>query len=61
MADWRSEIESSLTAFATVARLAGDPISPDDLVTEYFSAPHRPPTRLPAGSMAIYGFWVDGA
>ena len=60
MSDWRDEVESALGLFVTVAELAGDPISEVEMVREYLDAPHRPPTRLPAGKMAIYGFWGDG-
>ena len=59
MTDWREDIENALTAFVTVAQLAGAPISRSELVVEYLSALHRP-TRLPAGKMAVYGFWGDG-
>jgi hypothetical protein len=57
---WRDGVETAITAFLTVAELAGDPITRADLVIEYLAAPHRPPTRLPAGKMAVYGFWGDG-
>lgn len=60
MTDWRDEIENAVTAFLTVAELACEPIPRDDIVVEYLAAPHRPPTRLPVGSMAVYGFWSDG-
>lgn len=60
MSSWRDEIGSALTAFIAVAELAGDPVSPTDLEVEYLPAPHRPPTRLPAGKMAVYGFWGNG-
>jgi len=60
MNDWRAEIESARTAFVTVAKLAGEPISPDEIAIEYLSAPHRPPSHLPTGKMAVYGFWGDG-
>jgi hypothetical protein len=57
---WSEDVETGIAAFFTVAALADDPISRADLVTEYLTAPHRPPTRLPAGKMAVYGFWGDG-
>ncbi len=59
MTEWRDEVEKALTIFGTVAELAGDPISKDDIAIEYLNAPHRPPTRLPVGKMAVYGFWGD--
>jgi hypothetical protein len=60
MTDWCDEVKSALTSFVAVAKLAGDPISEAEMEIEYLKAPHRPPTRLPAGKMAIYGFWGDG-
>jgi hypothetical protein len=59
--DWRDEVETALAAFLTVAELAGDPISRADIAIEYLGAPHRPPSSLPAGRMAVYGFWHNGA
>ena len=60
MSDWHAEIDAALAAFATVAELAGDPISRAEIKVEYLNAPHRPPSRLPAGTMAVYGFWGNG-
>ena len=60
MSDWRADTESARTAFVTVAKLAGNPISPGEISIEYLPAPHRPPSRLPTGKMAVYGFWGDG-
>ncbi len=57
MNDWRKEIEDALGAFVTVTKLAGDPISLDELKVEYLPAPHKPPSSLPAGKMAVYAFW----
>lgn len=45
-----------LADFATVARLAGVSLKPGDISVEELSAPHSPPTRLPAGQMAVYVF-----
>lgn len=60
MSAWRDDIEAAITAFLTVAELAGDPIYRSDLVIEYLAAPHRTPSGLPEGKMAVYGFWGDG-
>jgi hypothetical protein len=60
MTGWRDEVEQALTDFEIVARLAGDPIFRAEIEVEYLDAPHRPPSRLPAGKMAVYGFWSDG-
>lgn len=57
---WREDIAQGLEAFASVAALAGSPLPADALRVEYLDAPHKPPSRLPAGSMAVYGFWGDG-
>jgi len=61
MTPWRKEVETAIDSFTTVAGLAGDSISIADFEIEYLPAPHHPPTRLPAGKMAVYGFWGDGA
>lgn len=42
--------------FAIVARLAGVSLAADDIRIEALPAPHAPPTRLPAGQMAVYVF-----
>jgi len=60
MTNWHEEVENALTAFVTVAELAGDPIPRTMMVVEYLDAPHNQPTRLPAGKMAVYGFWGEG-
>lgn len=60
MTDWRTDIDSALVAFITVAELAGDPISRGDLTVCYLDAPHHSPTHLPDGKMAVYGFWGEG-
>ncbi len=61
MSAWRDDIESAITAFIAVADLAGDPIARADIVVEFGEAPHRQPGSLPAGKMAVYGFWHGGA
>ncbi|MSQ28171.1 MAG: hypothetical protein EXR51_08555 [Dehalococcoidia bacterium] len=60
VSDWRQDIENALVVFRQVAGLAGDPVGERDLEVEYLPAPHRAPTRLPDGKMAIYGFWSAG-
>jgi hypothetical protein len=60
MVDWRDEVRDALAAVVQVAELAGETIALSDIKQEYLGAPHRPPTRLPTGYMAIYGFWGDG-
>jgi hypothetical protein len=57
MNDWCEEIESALAAFITVAELAKEPIRRDELKVEFLPAPHKQPSSLPPGKMAIYAFW----
>jgi len=57
MNDWVNEMKSALDAFITVAKLAGEPVNLDELIVQFWPAPHKPPSSLPAGKMAIYAFW----
>src|SRR5436309_10093554 len=53
--NWRSDIEKALREFAAARAF--------DLCVfeiEYLAAPHKPPSRLPPGKMAVYGFWLEG-
>ena len=60
MNNWRFEMESALAAFVTVVELAGESLQLSDLTVEYLEAPHRQPSNLPTGKMAIYAFWCNG-
>lgn len=60
MTDWKADIEEALKDFVTVASLARASVSLQDLQVEYLEAPHKPPRGLPAGKMAVYGFWHGG-
>lgn len=42
--------------FLKVAALAGRTLCAADIEVEVLNAPHRPPTRLPPGKMAVYLF-----
>ena len=42
--------------FRQVAELAGFSLAARDVTVESLTAPHRPPTRLPPGKMAVYLF-----
>lgn len=53
---WRFELESALEDFVGAARLAGIDLRPGDLRLEILDAPHRQPSNLPSGMMALYGF-----
>lgn len=61
MTDWQSSLDGALDAFVRAATLAGVRLSRDDLTVEFRPAPHHQPGSLPAGMMAVYGFWWDGA
>ena len=54
------EARAALADFIEVARLGGVELSPNELSAEFLPAPHRAPTRLPVGTMAVYAFWGDG-
>jgi hypothetical protein len=60
MTDWKAGIEEALKDFVAVASLARAPVGPEDHQVEYLEAPHTPPRHLPAGKIAVYGFWHDG-
>lgn len=60
MNDWRQDIEEAIEAFLIVASLGGLTPTTNDVEIEFLPAPHRPPTRLPRGKMAVYAFWGDG-
>ncbi len=49
-----------MRGFLQAAALANLPLAPEDVKVELLSAPHRPPTNLPVGKMAVYAFWSDG-
>lgn len=49
-----------ITDFAQVAFLASVELSETDIIVEVLEAPHRAPTSLPLGKMAVYVFsWGD--
>lgn len=60
METWQSEILAARDDFLKVAQLGGVVIRESDLQLEFLGAPHRPPSKIPAGTMAIYAFWGDG-
>lgn len=57
MTDWRQDIEEAIPAFVGVTELARRSLQPKDFKLEFLPTPHRPPSSLPAGKMAVYGFW----
>jgi len=58
---WQQDIEAAMRAFVEVSALAKMPLTNDCWKLEFSPSPHTRPTTLPAGKMAIYGFWGDGA
>lgn len=52
--DWSPE--DVMEKFRVVAELAGVTLAEDDIRIEVLPAPHKPPSRLPAGTMAVYVF-----
>jgi len=51
--------EALLADFLSVARLAGAGLARESIDIEILRKPHRPPTRLPPGKMAVYVFSDD--
>ena len=47
---------SVITDFLEVAALAGTKLTADDIVVEVQPPPHKPPSLLPSGKMAVYVF-----
>jgi len=52
--------EDAIHDFRQVAALAGVPLAPGAITIERLPAPHRPPSRLPSGKMAVYVFTYAG-
>jgi hypothetical protein len=60
MTDWQIEVQESIKDFLTVAALAGDILTLEDFHIEFLPAPHKQPSNLPQGKMAVYAFWFNG-
>jgi hypothetical protein len=60
VSDWKSMVSDAVKDFQTVADLARCPLGSNDFQIEYLESPHKPPSRLPLGKMAVYGFWHEG-
>lgn len=58
--DWKEDIDGALADFVTVVALAHSPLHRGEVEVEYLLAPHKPPSRLPIGKMAVYGFSYQG-
>lgn len=52
--------EAIIADFTIVARLAGVELAAGQIAIEDLPAPHLPPTKLPAGKMAVYVFYSEG-
>jgi hypothetical protein len=60
MVDIRALIDEALADFQQVGILAGAEIAADKITIEIRGKPHRAPTSLPIGRMAVYAFFLDG-
>lgn len=60
IATWRGQIRDALSDFHVVSELVGNPVTFGTDQVEYCPAPHRQPSTLPGGMMAVYGFWWNG-
>jgi hypothetical protein len=60
MVDWREQLDEAVSQFRTVATLGGETLAEEVPKIEILPAPHRPPSKLPLGMMAIYAFWGNG-
>ena len=50
------DVEAEIETFRKVAELAGFELSSDDIHVDLRPAPHKPPSELPSGKMAVYVF-----
>lgn len=57
---WHMEVSEAIDAFVKTAALARLMLAPSDLEVEFLPAPHKQPSNLRHGTMAVYGFWSDG-
>ena len=53
-------VEDALRRFHAAIAAAGLEVSEGAIEVELRPAPHRPPTAIPAGKMAVYAFFLDG-
>jgi len=54
------DIDSIINDFVKVCALAGLQLTSADFRVEKLPAPHKPPSSLPNGKMAIYMFFLNG-
>lgn len=53
-------VAAALGDFEKVAALARADVNSGGIAVEFLPKPHKPPSRLPAGQMAVYAFFLDG-
>lgn len=56
----RRTVEGAIADFCEAAVLAGAKITPDVIRVEILERPHKAPSQLPRGKMAVYAFFQDG-
>lgn len=57
MQDLIGYVDKSLAAFSKVTTLAGTAVARDLIEIEILEKPHKPPSALPYGKMAVYSFF----
>ena len=50
-------VDQALRDFVKASKLAGNEIKHNLIETEYLPAPHKPPSKIPDGMMAVYVFY----
>jgi hypothetical protein len=60
MSDWCDDIRSATADLKAVCVLAGATLPEGIPEIEFQPSPHKPPSRLPAGKMAVYAFYWNG-
>jgi hypothetical protein len=53
-------VTSAINDFRQVAALAGVEFIADTITVEITAKPHKSPSKLPAGMIAVYAFFLDG-
>ena len=56
LSDWQDEIREAVDALIGVAKLAGVSLESSQIQVLPMKFPHKPPSSLPPGKMAIYAF-----
>jgi hypothetical protein len=53
-------VSEAISDFGNVAALARAPFTTDAIYVEIIPKPHKAPTTLPIGQMAVYAFFLNG-